>query len=47
MRAMIHQSTRIDGNSLSLDKIIGKVTDNIKKEQIENKLFDWIFGNTN
>jgi hypothetical protein len=44
MRAMIHQSTRIDGNALPSNEIIGKVTDNVKKEKIENKLFSWIFG---
>ena len=32
MRAMIHQSTRIDGNALPSNEIIGKVTDNIKKK---------------
>jgi hypothetical protein len=43
MRAMIHQATRIDGNVLKGDKIIGKLTDTVKMHKIEEKLFNWIF----
>jgi hypothetical protein len=44
MRAMIHQSTRIDGNILKKDKIIGKLTNLVKMRKIEDKLFNWMFG---
>lgn len=43
MRAIIHQATRIDGNTLNKDKIIGTITDKITQDAIENKLLDWLF----
>lgn len=43
MRALIHQATRIDGCVLSKSKIIGTITNSVVKDEIENKLFEWIF----
>lgn len=43
MRAMIHQSTRIDGNTLLINEVIGILIDNVKRGKIENKLLNWIF----
>lgn len=43
-RAMIHQSSRVDGNTLSGDKKIGVLTDSTVRKQIENKLLEWLFG---
>ncbi len=43
MRAIIHQSTRIDGNVLSNNRIIGKITNRVSQDKIENKLLNWIF----
>ncbi len=45
MRAIIHQATRIDGNVLSQDKFIGRITDKFLQNTIENKLLEWLFGN--
>ena len=47
MRAIIHQATRIDGNVLSQQKIIGKLTNEIKMKKIDDKLFNWIFKSSN
>lgn len=44
MRAVIHQSTRIDGNVLDKTKIIGKITDTVVQGKIENKMLKWIFN---
>lgn len=44
MRAIICQATRIDGNVLSSNRIIGKITSSVSKRSIENKLLDWIFA---
>lgn len=43
MRAIVHQATRIDGNVLDTNKLIGKITDVITQQQIEEKLLNWIF----
>lgn len=43
MRALIHQSTRIDGNVLSQHWLLGEITNDIVKQKIDNKLFNWIF----
>lgn len=43
MRAIICQATRIDGNALSQNKLIGKITDVNLMSKIENKLSNWIF----
>jgi hypothetical protein len=44
MRAIISQSTRVDGNVLKERNIIGRVIDKTKQSKIENKLLDWLFG---
>ena len=44
MRALIHQATRVDGNVFKQDKIIGKISNNVIKQKIENKLFKWLWG---
>ncbi|MDP3764566.1 MAG: hypothetical protein Q8Q95_03010 [bacterium] len=44
MRAVICQATRIDGNVLSQNKLIGKITDTNLMNKIENKLLNWVFG---
>jgi hypothetical protein len=44
MRAMIHQATRIDGNVLNSEKVIGRLTNTVKMKRIEDKLFNWIFS---
>lgn len=44
MRAIIHQATRVDGNVLSLNKKIGRITNAVVQQKIENKLLEWIFG---
>lgn len=43
MRAVISQSTRIDGNVLNLANKIGSLTDKTVQSKIENKLWDWLF----
>lgn len=43
MRAVICQSTRIDGNVLQKGSIIGRITDSVLQKNIENKLLNWIF----
>lgn len=43
MRAVIHQATRIDGNVLNSKKLIGKITNQILQDQIDNKLLNWLF----
>jgi hypothetical protein len=43
MRAVIHQATRVDGNVLNSDKLIGKLNNSMAQQYIENKLLDWIF----
>ena len=47
MRAIIHQATRIDGNILSRNKIIGRLTNEVRMKKIEEKLFNWIFKSSN
>lgn len=42
MRAMIHQATRIDGNVLNRQRLIGKVNNSVLQIQIENKLREWL-----
>lgn len=44
MRAIIHQATRVDGNTLSRNLHIGKITNTKVQKQIEDKLFNWIFS---
>ena len=44
MRAMIYQSSRVDGNVLREKKRIGVLTDTSVRNAIENKLLSWIFG---
>jgi hypothetical protein len=44
MKVLINQATRIDGNVLSSKKIIGKVTNEKKRAEIEEKLINWIFN---
>ncbi|MFC1615407.1 hypothetical protein ACFL2L_01270 [Patescibacteria group bacterium] len=46
MRAIVHQSTRIDGCALKQERIIGKLTDQLIQSKIESKLFNWIFEAT-
>ena len=43
-RAMIHQSTRIDGNTLRTNNKIGLLDDHVVRTLIENKLLEWLFG---
>lgn len=43
MRAVISQATRVAGNTFGKQEVIGRITDEIIKEQIETKLFEWIF----
>ena len=43
MRAVIHQATRIDGNVCREKDIIGTLTDKTIQNEIEEKLFHWIF----
>ena len=44
MRAIVCQATRIDGCVISTNRLLGKITDIVLKNKIENKLFNWIFG---
>lgn len=43
MRAVIHQATRIDGNVFRDDMLIGKVNNVVVQQNIENKLFNWLW----
>lgn len=43
MRAIIHQATRVDGNVCERKDVIGIVTDKVIQEEIQNKLFEWLF----
>lgn len=44
MRAIICQATRADGNVISDKAFIGKVTNEVTKSQIENKMLAWLFS---
>lgn len=44
MRAIIHQATRIEGCVLNKGNLIGRITDKIIQQKIEEKMFSWIFG---
>lgn len=44
MRVIISQSTRIDGNALAKNQLVGKITDLVVQKRIEEKLFNWIFS---
>lgn len=44
MRAVIHQATRVDGNVFRNDMLIGKINNSVVQYNIENKLFEWIWG---
>lgn len=41
-RAVINQSTRIDGNCIKKCNFFGLIKDEIMKEKIENKLRNWL-----
>lgn len=43
MRAVITQSSRIDGNLLTEKMLIGKLTNQTIQSKIENKLLSWLF----
>lgn len=43
MRAVIHQATRIDGNVLNTNRLIGKIVNLTLQSEIENKLLNWLF----
>lgn len=43
MRAVISQATRIDGNALPKHQLIGRITDSVVQQKIQDKLFNWIF----
>lgn len=43
MRAVICQSTRIDGCVLNSNSLIGKLTNTTVQDKIQNKLFSWLF----
>lgn len=44
MRAVICQSTRVDGNVLRNKDRVGVVNDVLIRKRIEDKLFQWLFG---
>lgn len=44
MRAVICQATRADGNVVSDRTLVGKITDQVTRLKIENKLLDWLFA---
>lgn len=46
MRAIIHQSTRIDGNVLNEHRVIGRLINEVRMKKIEDKLFNWVFKST-
>jgi hypothetical protein len=44
MRAVLCQATRADGCVIETKHLVGKITDNVVKQQIEDKLFNWLFS---
>ena len=43
MRAVLCQATRADGNVIQTKHVIGKITDEVLKKTIEDKLFAWLW----
>ena len=41
--AIINQATRFSGNTINITKVFGKLTDSTIQEEINNKLFEWLF----
>lgn len=41
--AIINQATRFSGNTINMTKVFGRLTDLVIQEEINNKLFDWLF----
>lgn len=43
MRAVIHQVTRLNGNVIRSEDLIGEINNKSVIDEIENKLLDWVF----
>lgn len=44
MRAILCQATRADGCVIERKHLVGKLTNQVIRNNIENKLFTWLFG---
>jgi len=42
--ASINQATRFSANTINISQVFGRLTDLVIREEINNKLFDWLFG---